>query len=174
MSKTQPVIVNLVGLFIDHENIEISLQDLYQSEVVSYDIQKIIETVKTIGNLAVAKTYIHRASREKLYKYFEYGIESVYTPRYLMEEASRSLADPMMICDIMETIFQKPDVNTYVILTNDKDFIPVIRKLASYGKKVILMCVEGASLSPYIVHECDMHDFVVREVPMFDAREKQK
>lgn len=169
MSETQSVSHNLVALFIDHDNIEISLGERSRSKKYeTYDIKKIIEEIKSYGVLAVGRAYIHHFSNEKkYYVYFENGIEPVYTPRFVNEESSKSLADPMMICDIMETVFIKPDVQTYVLLTNDKDFLPVIRKLASYGKKVILMCVAGNALSDKLVSECNMHDFPVKEVPRF-------
>jgi len=173
-SKMKPNDGRLVGIFIDHENIEISIKENLGGKNKRYDIEKVVERAKENGQLVVGKVYIihtRGSTSEYYHKFYENGIEPVYTPKYLYEEESKSLADPMMICDIMETLYERPKISVFLLLTNDKDFIPVIRKLAEHGKKVILMVVKGKSLAADLVEECNNRGFPVEDIPVFNPNE---
>jgi len=160
----------LVGIFIDHENINISIAKnsdknpkLYD---ILYDIEAIAKRGGEEGRIVIGKVYAPRLNEGKSFKFHKNGIDPIYTPEYKNEKYSKSLADPMMICDIMETLYEREEISVYMILTNDKDFIPVIRKLSEHGKKVILMSVKGPSLSDDLVKECNDKSFPVEEIPV--------
>ncbi|MBF0554209.1 MAG: NYN domain-containing protein [Nitrospirae bacterium] len=57
----------------------------------------------------------------------------------VVEDNKKDAADMSLICDAMETIFVNSYVSTYVIVSGDKDFMPLIRKLHRHGKRIIVI-----------------------------------
>ena len=87
------------------------------------------------------------------------NLEPIYCPVFNSNEVnskSKSLADPMMIIDIIETLLKNNTITTIVLITGDKDFIPIIRKIKEYGKKVILISTENTASA--LIRECTLSD----------------
>jgi len=132
-----------VALFIDHYNIFDGCKDI---GIPDYNYEVLVEVANKAGRMVLGRTYLitDESSGGKLYKFFEFGIEPVYAPQYRTgdEDETKSLADPMMVCDIMQTLYERPFVETFIIVSGDKDFIPVIRKISEHGKQVTIIGVE--------------------------------
>jgi len=144
-----------VVLFIDHENLFISWREHpSNSDKSNYNYDILVDIARKEGRLMGAYIYLRsdRKSNEYLYNLFKRGITPVYTPQY-GKENGKSLCDPMMICDIMQTLYERPFIKTFVIVTGDKDFIPLIRKINEHGKRVIIVGVENTT-SQALIEEC--------------------
>ena len=138
-----------VALFIDHYNI-------LNGYGKNYDYDVLVEAANKEGQMVFGRVYLltDRSSKEMLYEFFKRGIEPVYAPQY----NTKSLADPMLVCDIMQTLYERPFIETFVIVSGDKDFIPVIRKISEHGKRAIVIGVEG-STAPSLTDECTRLNF---------------
>ncbi len=124
-----------VALFIDNDN-------LFQSSMkagVRYDFNVIIEKSKEYGHLKYKYAYGNIKSVQ--FEFFKLGIIPIYTPFFPHQEDGRgkSLADPMIICDILSTLYEKADIDTFIIASCDKDFIPVLFYLHKFRKQVIVI-----------------------------------
>jgi len=143
-SKNPPL-----AAFIDNDNIFNGIRDQYNKErVAGYDIDKVIEFLEDEGDLRFGKVYFNPGEFEKnklgiLHKFKMNLIEPVYTDTYYHKNGRKSLADPNIIWDISEVFHKQPEIKKFAIVSGDKDFLPIIRKLHAEGKKGVLMYVEG-------------------------------
>ena len=149
-----------VALFIDHYNIHNGWKNV---DITSqYNIEVLVEVASKAGQAALGRVYLvtDRSSGGMLHKFFKFGIEPVYAPEYdnRDEDRPKSLADPMMVCDIMQTLYERPFIETFVIVSGDKDFIPVIRKISEHGKRAIIIGVEK-STAKSLTTECARLNF---------------
>ncbi len=148
-----------VALFIDHYNI---LDGCKKIGINNYNYAVLVEAANKEGQMVLGRVYLltDRSNVENLYKFFEFGIEPVYAPQYRTGDGdkSKSLADPMLVCDIMQTLYERPFIETFVIVSGDKDFIPVIRRIAEHGKRVIVIGVEASTADP-LIEECNRLNF---------------
>lgn len=136
-----------LAAFIDNDNIMRSLQDQYESpEVRGYDIEKIMKFLEDEGDLRIGKVYLNPGDfqnpRKKslLHKFNMNLFEPVYTDSY----EHKSLADPNMIWDIAQVFHEKPEIRKFAIISGDKDFLPIMKKLHASGKEGVLMYVDGS------------------------------
>ena len=148
-----------VALFIDHYNI---LDGCSNVGIPGYTYDVLVEVASKAGQMVLGRVYLvtDRSSAGMLHKFFEFGIEPVYAPEYKTgdDEKRKSLADPMMVCDIMQTLYERPFIKTFVIVSGDKDFIPLLRQIAKHGKRAIVIGVEGSTSYP-LIKECDRLHF---------------
>ena len=148
-----------VALFIDHYNI---LDGCHNVDIPGYNYDVLVEVASKAGQMVLGRVYLvtDRSSAGMLHKFFGFGIEPVYAPEYKTgdDEKRKSLADPMMVCDIMQTLYERPFIKTFVIVSGDKDFIPLIRKIAEHGKWAIVIGVEGSTSYP-LIKECNRLHF---------------
>ncbi len=146
-----------VALFIDHENINMGLKSKVElteySRDVKYSLAKIYTILaKKIDNyrIVVCKYYApyNPHTNEKPY---ELGAEHIYIPKL----SGKSMADPMWICDIMETLYEKA-IDVFVIVSADKDMIPLLRKLAAKNKEIYVITgsSDNTTVSGDLTVEC--------------------
>ncbi len=131
-----------IALFIDYDN---------TCREKRIDFQAIKNYLSNKGIFIFGRTYFKFDSERTkgfLYKLWEWNIQPIYSPVFGKEEInnnSKSLADPMIIIDIMETLLKNDNITTIALMSGDKDFVPVIRKIMEYGKKVILIYPPNAA-----------------------------
>jgi uncharacterized protein (TIGR00288 family) len=149
-----------VALFIDHYNIYNGCNNV---GIPNYNYDVLAEVASKEGQMVLGRVYLvtDRSSVKMLYKFFEIGIDPVYAPEYLNwdEDGPKSLADPMMVCDIMQTLYERPFIKTFVIASGDKDFIPVMRKISEHGKRAIIIIGVEKSTAQALTAECARLNF---------------
>ncbi len=151
-----------VALFIDHDNMFKSGRK--NSISYGYDFDVPIKEGRKYGRVVFARTYGNFAGKE--YELFKRGIEPVFTPfkgRGVADyegEEPKSMADPMMICDILQTLYEKPYIDTFIIATGDRDFVPVLFSIGKHKnkKKVVVIGFED-SRSALLIDACTYLDF---------------
>jgi uncharacterized protein (TIGR00288 family) len=155
-----------LAVFCDFENIAIGVR---QSKHTDFDITKVLERLLLKGSIVVKKAYCDWS----LFKEFkppmhEAAFELIEIPH--PRQTGKNSADIRMVVDALDLCYTKPHVDTFVILSGDSDFSPLVSKLRENDKLVIGVGVKD-STSDLLTANCDefiFYDDLVRK------REKRK
>src|SRR5471032_2118025 len=150
-----------MAVFLDLENIALGARD---AKYPSFDIEKVLERLLLKGHIVVKKTYCDFDR----YKDFKRGLhepafELIEIPH--VRQSGKNSADIRMVVDALDLCYTKGHVDTFVILSGDSDFSPLVSKLRENAKKVIGVGVKQ-STSDLLVANCDefiFYDDLVRE-----------
>jgi uncharacterized protein (TIGR00288 family) len=150
-----------LAVFCDFENIAIGTRE---SNYDDFEIGKVIERLLLKGTIVVKKAY---CDWEK-YKEFkqpmhEAAFELIEIPHIRM--TGKNSADIRMVVDALDLCYTKPHVDTFVILSGDSDFSPLVSKLRENDKTVIGVGVKN-STSNLLAANCDefiFYDDLVRK-----------
>jgi len=156
-----------MALFCDFENIALGVRD---ANYAQFDIGKVIERLLLKGNIVVKKAYCDW----ERYKDFKSGMheasfELIEIPHVRM--SGKNSADIRMVVDALDLCYTKAHMDTFVIISGDSDFSPLVSKLRENNKVVIGVGVEN-STSDLLMANCDefiYYDDLVRRKP---ARKK--
>lgn len=139
-----------LAVLIDFENIATGCE---KEGLGRFDIRIVMRRLKDKGRILVARSYADwgRWSRFKQ-GLVEQGVTMVELTSHGMQDKNR--ADIALAVDAMELAFTKSFVDTFVILSGDSDFTPLIMRLKELNKRVI-GCGTRRSTSRLIVETCD-------------------
>ena len=159
MSKP-PETANL-AVFCDFENIALGVLDARYDR---FDIRKVLERLLLKGSIVVKKAYCDWA-RYKEFKplMHEAAFELIEIPH--VRQAGKNSADIRMVVDALDLCYTKEHVDTFVIVSGDSDFSPLVSKLRENNKTVIGVGVKNSS-SDLLIANCDefiYYDDLVRE-----------
>jgi uncharacterized protein (TIGR00288 family) len=148
MSKTERE--RNLAVFIDLENLAMGFQS---QRKVRFEIQKVLERLVEKGKLIVKKAYADW-SRFTGYTapFHESAIELIEIPK--RSQTGKNSADIRLVVDAMDLAWSKPHVDTFVIVSGDSDFSPLVSKLKENGKHVIGLGMKG-STSDLLRDNCD-------------------
>ena len=137
-------------MFVDLENLAMGFQN---SRKTRFDIQKVLERLVEKGKLIVKKAYADW-SRYQGYTlpFHESAIELIEIPK--RTQTGKNSADIRLVVDAMDLAWSKPHVDTFVIVSGDSDFSPLVSKLKENGKHVIGLGMKG-STSELLRDNCD-------------------
>lgn len=155
---------NDVAIFLDLDNIVIGAIEAN----LTFDINLILDEIrnKTNGRVVLRRAYGDWRQREHMTKELAAaGFELQSTVR--LNSMSKNLADMQMVVDSMGTLIDGQSFATYVLITGDRDFVPLVQALRKRGKQVIGMGVRHTS-SNSLVNLCD--DYVYYDVLASTAR----
>jgi uncharacterized protein (TIGR00288 family) len=138
-----------LAVFIELENLAMA----FQSKTGSFDVNKVLERLLDKGKIIVKKAYCDW-SRFPQYTGPFHGaaIELIEIPKRAM--TGKNSADIRMVVDAMDLAWSKPHVDTFVIVSGDSDFSPLVSKLKENGKHVIGVGARG-STSGLLSDNCD-------------------
>jgi len=150
-----------MALFCDFENIALGVRD---AKYAAFDIQKVLEHLLLKGNIVVKKAYCDW-DRYKEFKatMHEAAFELIEIPHVRM--SGKNSADIRMVVDALDLCYTKLHVDTFVIISGDSDFSPLVSKLRENNKVVIGVGVKN-STSDLLIANCDefiFYDDLVRE-----------
>jgi len=156
-----------MALFCDFENIALGVRD---ANYAQFDIAKVIERLLLKGNIVVKKAYCDW-ERYKDFKsaMHEASFELIEIPHVRL--SGKNSADIRMVVDALDLCYTKAHMDTFVIISGDSDFSPLVSKLRENNKVVIGVGVEN-STSDLLMANCDefiYYDDLVRRKP---ARKK--
>ena len=157
---TQSEITNM-ALFCDFENIALGVRD---AKYEKFDIGKVLERLLLKGNIVVKKAYCDW-ERYKAFKapMHEASFELIEIPH--VRQSGKNSADIRMVVDALDLCYTKAHVETFVIISGDSDFSPLVSKLRENNKQVIGIGVKN-STSDLLIANCDefiYYDDLVRE-----------
>ncbi len=139
-----------MAVFLDLENIAIGARDAHYPR---FDIQKVLERLLLKGHIVVKKAYCD-FDRYKEFKrdLHEAAFELIEIPH--VRQSGKNSADIRMVVDALDLCYTKGHVDTFVILSGDSDFSPLVSKLRENAKKVVGMGVKS-STSDLFIKNCD-------------------
>src|SRR6202034_1554145 len=150
-------------VFLDLENIALGARD---ANYPSFDIEKVLERLLLKGHIVVKKAYCD-FDRYKDFKrgLHEAAFELIEIPH--VRQSGKNSADIRMVVDALDLCYTKGHVDTFVILSGDSDFSPLVSKLRENAKTVIGVGVKN-STSDLFINNCDefiYYDDLVRKEP---------
>jgi uncharacterized protein (TIGR00288 family) len=150
-----------MALFCDFENVALGVQD---AKYEKFDIGRVLERLLLKGSIVVKKAYCDW----QRYKEFKAAMHSaafelIEIPHVRM--SGKNSADIRMVVDALDLCYTKAHVDTFVIISGDSDFSPLVSKLRENNKEVIGVGVKNSS-SDLLIANCDefiYYDDLVRE-----------
>jgi len=165
----KPTITNM-AVFCDFENVALGVRD---ARYARFDIGKVLERLLLKGSIVVKKAYCDW-DRYKEFKapMHEASFELIEIPHVRM--SGKNSADIRMVVDALDLCYTKSHVDTFVIISGDSDFSPLVSKLRENNKIVIGVGVKS-STSDLLIANCDefiYYDDLVRKEEQRSGRKK--
>ena len=165
----KPTITN-IAVFCDFENVALGVRD---AKYARFDIGKVLEKLLLKGSIVVKKAYCDW-ERYKEFKgpMHEASFELIEIPHVRM--SGKNSADIRMVVDALDLCYTKSHVDTFVIVSGDSDFSPLVSKLRENNKLVIGVGVKS-STSDLLIANCDefiYYDDLVRKDEQRRGRRK--
>jgi uncharacterized protein (TIGR00288 family) len=163
----QPEITNM-ALFCDFENVALGVRD---AKYAQFDIKKVLERLLLKGSIVVKKAYCDW-ERYKEFKapMHEASFELIEIPH--VRQSGKNSADIRLVVDALDLCYTKSHVDTFVIISGDSDFSPLVSKLRENNKYVIGIGVKD-STSDLLSANCDEFIFYDDLVRVQEAKKKQ-
>ena len=139
-----------LALFCDFENIALGVRD---SGYKVFDIGLVLERLLLKGSIVTKKAYCDW-DRYKSFKpgMHEAAFELIEIPHVKM--SGKNSADIRMVVDALDLCYTKEHIDTFVIISGDSDFSPLVSKLRENAKTVIGIGVKQ-STSDLLMGNCD-------------------
>jgi uncharacterized protein (TIGR00288 family) len=150
-----------MAVYLDLENIVLGAQDAHYPK---FDIQKVVERFLLKGHIVTKKAYCDWGRYAEFKRSLhEAAFELIEIPH--VRQSGKNSADIRMVVDALDLCYTKSHVDTFVIISGDSDFSPLVSKLRENAKKVIGMGVKN-STSNLFINNCDefiYYDDLVRK-----------
>ncbi len=161
-----------MAVFCDFENVALGVRD---ANYEKFDIKPVLERLLLKGSIVVKKAYCDW-DRYKGFKatMHEANFELIEIPH--VRQSGKNSADIRLVVDALDLCYTKSHVNTFVIISGDSDFSPLVSKLRENAKQVIGVGVKQ-STSDLLVANCDefiFYDDLVREVKRAAAKRDER
>jgi len=161
-----------MALFCDFENVALGVRD---AKYEKFDIQPVLERLLLKGSIVVKKAYCDW-DRYKTFKatMHESNFELIEIPH--VRQSGKNSADIRLVVDALDLCYTKSHVNTFVIISGDSDFSPLVSKLRENAKHVIGVGVKQ-STSDLLIANCDefiFYDDLIRESRRANASREKK
>jgi uncharacterized protein (TIGR00288 family) len=158
---TTPADTRSLAVFCDFENVALGVRE---AKYDRFDISKVLERLLLKGSIVVKKAYCDW-ERYKEFKapMHQASFELIEIPH--VRQSGKNSADIRMVVDALDLCYTKAHVDTFVIVSGDSDFSPLVSKLRENDKTVIGVGVKK-STSDLLIACCDefiYYDDLVRE-----------
>ena len=139
-----------LAVFCDFENIALGVRE---AKYAQFDMDKVLERLLAKGSIVVKKAYCDW----ERYKEFKAAMhlssfELIEVPH--VRQSGKNSADIRMVVDALDLCYTKAHVDTFVIVSGDSDFSPLVSKLRENAKTVIGVGVKNSS-SDLLINNCD-------------------
>jgi uncharacterized protein (TIGR00288 family) len=138
-----------LAVFVDFENLALG----FQGRRDRFEISRVLERLVEKGKIVAKKAYADW-SRFAFYTapLHECAIELVEIPR--RGQSGKNSADIRLCVDAMDLAYSKEHIDTFVVVSGDSDFSPLVSKLKELGKHVIGLGMQD-STSDLLRDNCD-------------------
>lgn len=148
-----------VAVFFDFENIAYSLRQEFNENP---NFEALMDKCQEYGRVVLARAYANWSRHTPVIPPLQAsGFDPVYVPSYFYNNQEtitrKNAVDIHLAIEAIELVHARPHVTVFIILTGDKDFIPLANALRRYGKLVVALGVKGTT-SPYLQQAVD--DFI--------------
>ncbi len=161
-----------MALFCDFENVALGVRD---AKYDKFDIKRVLERLLVKGSIVVKKAYCDW-DRYKSFKaaMHEASFELIEIPH--VRQSGKNSADIRLVVDALDLCYTKSHVDTFVIISGDSDFSPLVSKLRENAKQVIGVGVKQ-STSDLLIANCDefiFYDDLVRDSQRVAAKREAR
>lgn len=141
---------NNLAVFCDFENVALGVRD---EKFPKFDISLVLERLLVKGNVVVKKAYCDW-DRYKEFKpaMHDAAFELIEIPH--TRQSGKNSADIRMVVDALDLCYTKDHIDTFVVISGDSDFSPLVSKLRENAKLVIGVGVRS-STSDLLISNCD-------------------
>jgi uncharacterized protein (TIGR00288 family) len=139
-----------LAVFCDFENVALGVRE---AKYAQFDMEKVLERLLAKGSIVVKKAYCDW-DRYKEFKAAMHAasFELIEIPH--LRQSGKNSADIRMVVDALDLCYTKAHVDTFVIVSGDSDFSPLVSKLRENDKTVIGVGVKNSS-SDLLINNCD-------------------
>lgn len=160
-----------LAIFCDFENVALGVRD---ANMKKFDIKLVLERLLVKGSIVAKKAYCDW-DRYKEFKAImhEAAFELIEIPH--ARQSGKNSADIRMVVDALDLCYTKEHIDTFVIISGDSDFSPLVSKLRENAKLVIGVGVKS-STSDLLMSNCDefiFYDDLVRDEQSSQQRKKK-
>ena len=138
-NNTESPVQNTIAVFIDFENIYYSSLNNFGEEPDLMIIRRLCEKKGGIASIQAFGDWVR--FNEQIGSLQTSGIQPVFTP---LSRTEKSSADTFICVHAMKLFMQNQNINTLILVSGDRDFIPLLNELRSLGKTTFLMGVPGS------------------------------
>jgi uncharacterized protein (TIGR00288 family) len=139
-----------IAVFCDFENIALGARD---AKYANFDIQPVLQKLLLKGSIVMKKAYCDwERYKDFKAKMHEAAFELIEIPH--VRQSGKNSADIRMVVDALDLCYTKQHIDTFVIVSGDSDFSPLVSKLRENAKTVIGVGVKS-STSNLLVSNCD-------------------
>lgn len=162
-----------MAVFCDFENVALGVRD---AKYAKFDIHLVLERLLVKGSIVYKKAYCDW-DRYKDFKpaIHEAAFELIEIPH--TRQSGKNSADIRMVVDALDLCYTKQHIDTFVIISGDSDFSPLVSKLRENAKTVIGLGVKN-STSDLLISNCDefiyYDDLVRREAKVKKPKRAKK
>lgn len=160
---------NDVAIFLDLDNLVIGAKQAN----ISFDVNLVLEKIRqmTNGRLVLRRSYGDWRQNQKLLEQLAVaGFTTQSTVR--INNFGKNLADMQIIVDTMDTLVDGHQYSTYVLMTGDRDFTPLVQSLRKRGKRVVGVGVKHTASRSFVAL-CDEYVFYEDLLPNPEMTEAQ-
>ena len=139
-----------VALYIDWDNLAISTSA--ETGGTMPDVRRIVRAAQSYGQVVLARAYAEWGQTSDRLAVYRAGVDPVYAPTFRFEAEQpggprgKSLADPCLVADCVDALHLLPQVETLVLVSGDKDLIPIVRLAQTRGKRVVVIAQDMAAV----------------------------
>ena len=140
-----------VAVFFDFENIVYALRNNYN---INANFEDLMDKCKEFGRVVVAHAFAdwNRHSGSMTTALISNGMDPVYVPTFFMDDGGKqtprkNAVDMYMAIDAMDVLHNRKSVDTFILLTGDSDFVPLVNAIRREGNRVIAIGVDGTTSS---------------------------
>jgi uncharacterized LabA/DUF88 family protein len=158
-----------VALFVDFDNIRIGIRQHFSSPQRNAEIHpgKLMSKASNYGRVVSAKAYADFTGHPKEFQdklLFAAGIEPIHAPSKISGGRRQSSADMHMVIDMFLEAIDHEDIDTFVLMTGDADFVRMVATLRRrFGRRVIISGVQSTSTSLDLMNAADGRDPITRQ-----------
>ena len=143
-----------IAVFVDFENVALGAEQGLKSR---FELNFVLKRLLERGRIVFKRAYcdwnrFHNFTRE----FHLQGFELVDIPHSSV--SGKNSADIRMVVDALDLCYSKTHIDTFVLLTGDSDFSPLVSKLKENDKRVV-GCGVRSSTSDLLASSCD--DFII-------------
>lgn len=139
-----------VAVLIDYENVGLA------------SLESLLDQLSDVGRIIIKRAYadwsVARDARDRL---LELGLEAVH--HFHSAKSGKNSSDVCLAIDAVDLLYRSP-VDTFVIVSADTDFVPLVSKLRASGKTVI-GAGRRAVVSESLVKSCDRYIYLGEAIP---------
>jgi uncharacterized protein (TIGR00288 family) len=159
------------AVFVDFENLALGVE---QDKKGRFEIELVLKRLLERDRIVFKRAYCDWTRfKDFMYEFHRQGFEMVDIPS--SKVSGKNSADIRMVVDAIDLCYSKSHIDTFVLVTGDSDFSPLVSKLKENNKRVV-GCGVRSSTSDLLANNCDefiFYDDLIRVKKQTQTRQKQ-